>query len=151
MKTAAQAVQSRMLFNTSPLSRLMGEHKRIRLETDRTLYEDGEQVRLYAHVLDEDFEPVVQPSFAITVSGVNRKPVLVLLKPADAQFLVSTAKFAPWHVVDVAAGAGVIAWAFHRLGRVPGPLATSTCSHHVSRELFVAMLREAHAGRSMLS
>lgn len=53
------------------LSRLMGEHKRIRLETDRTLYEDGEQVRLYAHVLDEDFEPVIQPSFQITVSGVD--------------------------------------------------------------------------------
>ncbi len=53
------------------LSRLMGEHKRIRLETDRTLYEDGEQVRLYAHVLDEDFEPVIQPSFPITINGVG--------------------------------------------------------------------------------
>jgi hypothetical protein len=61
------------------LSRLMGEHKRIRLETDRTLYEDGEQVRLYAHVLDEDFEPVVQPSFEISVNGADgnalREPV----------------------------------------------------------------------------
>ena len=47
------------------LSRLMGEHKRVRLETDRTIYRDGEQTRLYAHVLDEDFEPVVQPSFEI--------------------------------------------------------------------------------------
>lgn len=53
------------------LSRLMGEHKRIRLETDRTLYQDGEQTRLYAHVLDEDFEPVVQPSFEITVNGAD--------------------------------------------------------------------------------
>ena len=53
------------------LSRLMGEHKRIRLETDRSIYRDGEQVRLYAHVLDEDFEPVAQPSFEITVSGVG--------------------------------------------------------------------------------
>ncbi len=53
------------------LSRLMGEHKRIRLETDRTTYRDGEQVRLYAHVLDEDFEPMVQPSFDISVNGVG--------------------------------------------------------------------------------
>jgi hypothetical protein len=53
------------------LSRLMGEHKRIRLETDRSSYRDGEQARLYAHVLDEDFEPVVQPSFEITVNGVG--------------------------------------------------------------------------------
>ena len=36
------------------LSRLMGEHKRIRLETDRSIYKLGDQVRLYAHVLDED-------------------------------------------------------------------------------------------------
>lgn len=53
------------------LSRLMGEHKRIRMETDRTIYRDGEQARLYAHVLDEDFEPVVQPSFEIFVNGVD--------------------------------------------------------------------------------
>lgn len=53
------------------LSRLMGEHKRIRIETDRTLYQDGEQARLYAHVLDENFEPVVQPSFDITVNGAD--------------------------------------------------------------------------------
>ncbi|MCH7226287.1 hypothetical protein [Haloferula sp. A504] len=53
------------------LSRLMGEHKRIRLETDRSTYRDGEQTRLYAHVLDEDFESVVQPSFEITVRGVG--------------------------------------------------------------------------------
>jgi hypothetical protein len=53
------------------LSRLMGEHKRIRIETDRTLYQDGEQARLYAHVLDEDYEPVVQPSFTIIVNGTD--------------------------------------------------------------------------------
>jgi hypothetical protein len=53
------------------LSRLMGEHKRVRLETDRTIYRDGEQTRLYAHVLDEDYEPVVQPSFEIVVNGVD--------------------------------------------------------------------------------
>lgn len=53
------------------LSRLMGEHKRIRLETDRSIYRQGEQARLYADVLDEDFEPVVRPSFDITVNGVD--------------------------------------------------------------------------------
>ncbi|MFK7850409.1 MAG: hypothetical protein AB8D78_05465 [Akkermansiaceae bacterium] len=53
------------------LSRLMGEHKRIRLETDRSTYREGEQARLYAHVLDEEFEPVIQPSFRITVKGVD--------------------------------------------------------------------------------
>ncbi len=43
----------------------------------------------------------------------------VLLKPVDAQLLVSLSKLEPWRVVDLA-GAGVIfAIAFGRLGRAP--------------------------------
>jgi hypothetical protein len=53
------------------LSRLMGEHKRIRLETDRASYPAGSQCRLYAHVLDDEFEPVVQPRFDVIVSGLD--------------------------------------------------------------------------------
>ena len=66
-------------------------------------------------------EGAVNPSLASVVEHIRKGTLdLVLLKPVDAQFLVSTAKFAPWHVVDVAAGAGVVAWAFSRLGRWPG-------------------------------
>ena len=66
-------------------------------------------------------EGAVNPSLASVVEHIRKGTLdFVLLKPADAQFLVSTAKFAPWRVVDVAAGVGVIAWAFHRLGRWPG-------------------------------
>jgi hypothetical protein len=53
----------------------MGEHMRIRLETDRTTYHGGEQARLYAHVLDENYEPVSQPSFEISVTGVDGNTV----------------------------------------------------------------------------
>jgi hypothetical protein len=53
------------------LSRLMGEHKRIRLETDRAIYPVGSQCRVYAHVLDDDFEPVIQPRFDVIVSGLD--------------------------------------------------------------------------------
>ncbi len=53
------------------LSRLMGEHKRIRLETDRSIYPVGSQGRLYAHVVVDNFEPVVQPGFEIVVSGLE--------------------------------------------------------------------------------
>jgi hypothetical protein len=69
------------------LSRLMGEHKRVRLETDRSMYNDGEQVRLYAQVLDEDFQPMVQPSFDIKVTGVdgNSVSVPVSLQPDRTQ------------------------------------------------------------------
>jgi len=49
------------------LSRLMGEHKRIRLETDRAIYPTDSQSRLYAHVLDDNFDPVVQPGFDVFV------------------------------------------------------------------------------------
>ena len=53
------------------LSRLMGEHKRIRLETDRAIYPVGSQCRIYAHVLDDDYEPVIQPRFDVVVSGLE--------------------------------------------------------------------------------
>ncbi len=53
------------------LSRLMGEHKRIRLETDRATYPVDGQVMLYAHLLDDDFEPVIQPGFEVEVSALD--------------------------------------------------------------------------------
>ena len=53
------------------LSRLMGEHKRIRLETDRATYPIGEKALLYAHVLDDRFEPVTQSGFDVVVSAID--------------------------------------------------------------------------------
>lgn len=53
------------------LSRLMGEHKRIRLETDRAVYPLGGQGRLYAHVLDEDYQPVTQSGFDVFVGALD--------------------------------------------------------------------------------
>ncbi len=53
------------------LSRLMGEHKRIRLETDRSVYAVDGQCRLYAHVMDDNFEPIVQSGFEVVVSGLD--------------------------------------------------------------------------------
>lgn len=53
------------------LSRLMGEHKRIRLETDRAIYETDGQTRLYAHVLDDNFDPVLQPNFDVFVVSLD--------------------------------------------------------------------------------
>jgi len=43
----------------------------------------------------------------------------VLVKPADGQFLVSTSKFAPWKIVDILAGVGMVVVAFEKLGRAP--------------------------------
>jgi hypothetical protein len=69
------------------LSRLMGEHKRIRLETDRAIYPLGSQGRLYAHVLDDNYEPVVQTGFNVVVSGLDGagKKERVSLRPDRTQ------------------------------------------------------------------
>jgi hypothetical protein len=66
------------------LSRLMGEHKRIRLETDRATYPIGGQALLYAHVLDDRFEPVRQSGFDVTVTaldGLGGQAQRVTLRP----------------------------------------------------------------------
>jgi len=67
-------------------------------------------------------EGAVNPSLTSVVENIRKGTLdFVLLKPADAQFLVSTAKFAPWRVMDMLAGVGIMAIAFHRMGRYPGP------------------------------
>jgi uncharacterized membrane protein len=68
------------------LSRLMGEHKQIRLETDRVTYPVGGQVMLYAHLLDDDYEPLTQPGFEIEISALDAdatggEPQRVTLRP----------------------------------------------------------------------
>jgi ABC-2 type transport system permease protein len=62
----------------------------------------------------------VTPSLTAVVEGVRTGALdFVLLKPADAQFLVSTARFEPWRIVDFLAAGAIFAYAFHRLGRWP--------------------------------
>ncbi|HUL58672.1 MAG TPA: ABC-2 family transporter protein [Anaeromyxobacteraceae bacterium] len=66
-------------------------------------------------------EGAVNPSLTTVVEHIRKGTLdFVLLKPADAQFLVSTAKFEPWRVVDVLGGVAIFAVAFHRMGRAPG-------------------------------
>ncbi len=66
-------------------------------------------------------EGAVSPSLTAVVEHVRRGTLdFVLLKPADAQFLVSTAKMEPWHIVDVAGALVIFAVAFTKLGRWPG-------------------------------
>jgi hypothetical protein len=83
------------------LSRLMGEHKRIRLETDRSVYTIDGQCRLYAHVLDDNFEPVVQPVFEAYVTGIGagtsggQAKQLVSLRPVKSQPGMYEGYFAP--------------------------------------------------------
>jgi len=69
------------------LSRLLGEHKRIRLETDRASYPVGEQVQLYAQMLDDRYEPVIQAGFEIQMTYLDEQgaqPQSITLQP-DAE------------------------------------------------------------------
>ncbi|MDG2221905.1 MAG: hypothetical protein P8L85_11015 [Rubripirellula sp.] len=79
------------------LSRLMGEHKQIRLETDRSIYSAGSQVRLYAHVLDENFEPVLRSSFKVVGSNIDNENVqqTVNLQPDRSQAGLYEGYFSP--------------------------------------------------------
>jgi ABC-2 type transport system permease protein len=65
-------------------------------------------------------EGAINPSLTSVVEHIRKGTLdFVLLKPADAQFLVSTAKFQPWRATNVLT-ALVLFWvAFHELGRLP--------------------------------
>ena len=65
-------------------------------------------------------EGAITPSLMAVVEHIRKGTLdFVLLKPADAQFLVSTTKIQPWSVIDVLGGIGVIVVAFVRLGQTP--------------------------------
>ena len=69
------------------LSRLMGEHKRIRLETDRAIYPVDGQAQLYAHLLDDRYEPIMQAGFEVQVIPLDvagAQPQVVALRPDAA-------------------------------------------------------------------
>ena len=64
----------------------------------------------------------ISPSLTAVVEHVRKGTLdFVLLKPADAQFLVSTASFEPWRAMDLASGLCIFAYAFHQLHRWPRP------------------------------
>jgi ABC-2 type transport system permease protein len=68
-------------------------------------------------------EGVINPSLMTVVEHIRKGTLdFVLLKPADAQFLVSTARFQPWQCINVFTAMGIFGWGFHRLGHWPSPV-----------------------------
>ncbi len=79
-------------------------------------------------VLDGFLEGAINPGLQAVVDQIRTGTLdLLLVKPADAQFLVSTARYNPWRIITVLGGLSLIGVAFHRLGRWPtaGGIATS--------------------------
>jgi ABC-2 type transport system permease protein len=71
-------------------------------------------------ILHGVLEGAIHPSLGTVVDHVRTGTLdFVLLKPADAQFLVSTARFAPFRVLNVLAGLALVVHAFGLLGRAP--------------------------------
>ena len=68
-------------------------------------------------------EGAITPSLMNVVEHIRKGTLdFVLLKPADAQFLVSTARFQPWSSTDMIGGFALVIAALYRLELVPTPL-----------------------------
>ncbi|WP_394846949.1 ABC-2 family transporter protein [Pendulispora brunnea] len=67
-------------------------------------------------------EGAIHPSLAAVVEHVRKGTLdFVLLKPADAQFLVSTARFQPWRAVNAVTAMILFVLAFRKIGHGPTP------------------------------
>ncbi|TMA20343.1 MAG: ABC transporter permease [Deltaproteobacteria bacterium] len=65
-------------------------------------------------------EGTLSPSLMAVVEHVRKGTLdFVLLKPADAQLLVSLSKIEPWRVVDLAGALAIFLYAFRHIGHAP--------------------------------
>lgn len=71
-------------------------------------------------LLKSILEGAVQPSLLAVVEHIRKGTLdFILLKPADAQFLVSTAKFELAQIVDALGAVGLMIYALRRIGHWP--------------------------------
>lgn len=64
---------------------------------------------------------VIQPSMTQAVEHIRKGTLdFLLLKPADAQFMLSTSKLELAHLTDLATGLGIVIWALSASGHHPG-------------------------------
>ena len=68
-------------------------------------------------------EGVVSPSLVSLVERIRTGAFdYTLLKPVDAQALISTSSFEPWKIFDVLGALGLMVFAFVKRGYAPGPI-----------------------------
>jgi ABC-2 type transport system permease protein len=74
-------------------------------------------------LLNGVLEGAINPSLTAVVEHIRKGTLdFVLLKPADAQFLVSTSRFQPWRMTNVVTGIVIFLVAFSRIGHGPSLL-----------------------------
>jgi ABC-2 type transport system permease protein len=70
--------------------------------------------------LDGVLEGAISPSLVSVVDHIRKGTLdFVLVKPADAQFLVSTARLQPWRGINMLTALLLFGWGFRLLGRRP--------------------------------
>lgn len=73
-------------------------------------------------LLQAVLEGAINPSLTSVVEHIRKGTLdFILLKPADAQFLVSTARFQPWRATNLLAAVAIFVFAFRRMHTVPSP------------------------------
>ena len=83
-------------------------------------YEQALLVIGWFTVLKALLDAAITPSLMAVVEHIRKGTLdFVLLKPADAQFLVSTVRFELWPLVGAAGGLGLVVFALGRLHHVP--------------------------------
>ncbi len=106
-----------LLVTLVPLMVVFGDRKTIAGWT----YPEALVVAGWFIALKGLLEGAITPSLMAVVEHIRKGTLdFVLLKPADAQFLVSTTRFQPWASIDVIGGVAVVGWAFKLIGRWPG-------------------------------
>jgi ABC-2 type transport system permease protein len=71
-------------------------------------------------MLDGVLRGAINPSLVSVIEHIRKGTLdFVLLKPADAQFLVSTARFMPWRVLTLIASGSIFVYAFREIGAPP--------------------------------
>lgn len=76
------------------MSRLLGQNKRISLQTERKRYNPGEPVRVYANVLSETYQPVVKDSHTVVIERPGfedeRQELILIPDPQTPGLYVGT-------------------------------------------------------------
>lgn len=73
-------------------------------------------------LLSAILEGGINPSLTGIVDHIRKGTLdFVLLKPADAQFLVSTSRFEPWRATNILTAVALFTYAFAKMHRLPSP------------------------------
>jgi ABC-2 type transport system permease protein len=83
-------------------------------------FEEALLVTGWFTLLEAILEGGINPSLTAVVEHIRKGTLdFVLLKPADAQFLVSTARFEPWRSTNLITALVLWVYSFVRMGRMP--------------------------------